>query len=371
MLNRRKIKILVDGHIFDHSMQGIATYINGLYNALVKFDEFEITICACDCEVLRTHFPDERFKFRRLTSHSKYKRLAFEIPNLIKVEKFDYAHFQYIVPLVKHCKFINTIHDLLFLDFPQYFPVSYRIKNKYLFKFSAKRSDIILTVSEYSKQALVEKFNLRNDHIHITPNAVKERVYDSLDVKRHFGLDKYLLYVSRFEPRKNQKGLLEAFINLDLFSKGYKLVFVGSKKEKIERDYYEELRIISDTRSGEGVKFYESLSDQELAALYQHASCFVFPSLAEGFGIPPIEAALNNCKVVCSNLTAMHDFQFFKYHIDPRNQFDLENSIRDILDDKNYDYEYCKIKVKELFSWDKIAFDFRDIIHKNFTKTKI
>lgn len=143
-----KIRILVDAHKFDHSFQGTATYIRGLYNALVEYDDIEITLCAHDLDLLKTIFTDSRFKFIQLQSPSKLKRLAFELPKIIKENGFDYLHCQYILPLFKHCKFINTIHDLLFLHFKQYFDWKYRFINGTLFRLSALRSDVVLTVSE-------------------------------------------------------------------------------------------------------------------------------------------------------------------------------------------------------------------------------
>ncbi|MCZ8285417.1 MAG: hypothetical protein O9353_08155 [Bacteroidia bacterium] len=121
-----KIKIFVDAHVFDSSYQGTTTYLAGLYKALVNDERFDITLGAHDIEHLKTIFTDPRFKFIALYSSSKYKRLFFEIPKLIKEKQFDFAHFQYITPLFKKCRYINTVHDLLFLDYPAYFPFSRR-----------------------------------------------------------------------------------------------------------------------------------------------------------------------------------------------------------------------------------------------------
>jgi len=225
-----KIKILVDAHIFDHSFQGTATYILGLYSALVEHDNFEIYLCAHDIENLKTIFINPKFKYIKLNSNSKFKRLIYELPLLIRREKFDYAHFQYVTPIVKTCKFINTIHDILFLDYTKYFPVSYIIKNYLLFKFSALRSDVILTVSDFSKKQLINKFNLTSESIVVTPNAVPIGISENVVSDRPFDLEKYILFVSRFEPRKNHIGLLNSFVRLHLHDKGYKLVFVGTKK---------------------------------------------------------------------------------------------------------------------------------------------
>jgi len=360
-----KIRILVDAHVIDHSFQGTATYIIGLYNALVKYDDIEITLCAFDVEKLMIHFSDERFKFIKLTTESKIKRLAIELPAIIKRERFDLAHFQYIAPLVKDCKFINTIHDLLFLEHKQYFSWSYRFKNMLLFKLSALRSDLILTVSNYSKDQIVKLFNIKADNIFVTPNAI------SLNPKREIfkpilASKKYILYVSRFEPRKNHIAVLRAYINLNLSKQGYDLVFVGSKKEPIEEYAYSNLVNAIPTNISDRVKFYEFLSYEELNYLYANASCFVFPSLAEGFGIPPIEAAINNCKVLSSNSTAMADFDFFKYKFDPNSQTDLEENLLAVLADNKYPFDSIRKSVESRFNWNTIAANYYKILTRNY-----
>jgi glycosyltransferase involved in cell wall biosynthesis len=363
-----QIKILVDGHVFDHSFQGKATYIIGIYNSIVKNENLRITICAQDIESLKLHFKDSRFEFIKLKYASKLIRLAIEFPRIIRKGNFHYAHFQYIVPFVKNCKFINTIHDILFLTYKQYFPLSYRLRNTILFRFSAKRSDIILTVSNYSKNDLIRRFNIPDKLIYVTPNAVDFPTLPSIDTIEHFRLGKYILYVSRFEPRKNHVGLLKAFYNLNLQEKGYKLVFVGSKKDKIEKQAYQKLVKLITLTQLECVEFFDHLSSIELNYLYNNASCFVFPSLAEGFGIPPIEAAVNNCKVVCSNQTAMRDFSFFKYLFDPNDQDEFDTQLHLALEDIDYDYKFYREKVLEIYNWNNIAEGFYHVILDNFAQ---
>ncbi|KIO77544.1 glycosyl transferase [Pedobacter lusitanus] len=366
-LIQKRIKILLDAHIFDHSFQGTATYMYGLYSALVEFERLEIFLCAHDTDHLKTLFPDPRFKFVKLNSGSRIKRLFTEYPRLIREGGYDYAHFQYIVPFVKNCKFINTIHDLLFLEFKQYFPWTYRMSRKVLFFASAKRSDIVLTVSEYSKIDVSEKFRIDQKNIHVTPNAVTITPGDepAVNIEQKYGISKYILYVSRFEPRKNHLGLLTAFLKLKLYDQGYHLVFIGSKKEKIEQDAFNELQKLIHDDVRKYIHFLEGISWPDLNAFYQQAEVFVFPSLAEGFGIPPVEAAMNGCKVVCSNQTAMSEFGFFKYLFNPGNQKQLEEMLQAALEDRDYPFEQIKQAISLKYNWKVIAGNFYNIINED------
>ena len=119
----RKIKILVDAHVFDHSYQGTATYIFGLYNSLVEKNHLEITLCGENISNLKKIFVNDKFCFIELPNGSRFKRLLKTNPSIIKEGRFDFVHFQYVLPLIKlkssgnSTKYINTIHDLLFLDF--------------------------------------------------------------------------------------------------------------------------------------------------------------------------------------------------------------------------------------------------------------
>jgi glycosyltransferase involved in cell wall biosynthesis len=353
-----KIKLFVDAHVFDTSYQGTTTYLKGLYNALVKDDAFEITLGAHNTEHLKTIFPDPRFRFIQLHTASKYKRLAFELPELIGRGGFDYAHFQYITPLFKKCRYINTIHDLLFMDFPDYFPFSYRFTKKYLFRFSAKKSDLICTVSDYSRQALVRHFGIDAGKIFITPNAVSAYTGHYQDVKEKYKIGKYILFVSRLEPRKNHLLMLKAFVELGLHEKGYHLVFIGRMDDVKTEAYHAYYNALPDQ-----VKRFvinaENIFYEELNSFYKQADLFVYPSVAEGFGIPPLEAAANGCKVLCSNRTAMADFDFFgKYLFDPHNEEEFKQKILSTLSDEKYPFEEIRRVVLEKYNWDAIAGDF-------------
>lgn len=291
-------------------------------------------------------------------------RLIFEIPKLIRQNKIQYAHFQYIVPPIKYCKYIVTIHDVLFLDYPEYFPLAYKIKNNFLFRTSAYYSDIILTVSEYSKVQIIKHY--KTNDVAVTPNAVEQIYFDDFDkkavqkkVKDHFGIENYWLFVSRWEPRKNHYTLLKAFIENGYY-KDHHLVFVGAKaiKNKTYDQYYNSLT----PEIQQKVIRLHHINQEELLDLTRGATLSAYPSIAEGFGIPPLESVAAKVPTICSNATAMGDFDFFGASLfNPLDVEELHRAAIHALEAKDLT-EQSKI-VKQKYSWALAAKAFMNAVN--------
>lgn len=348
------MKLLVDAHVFDGKFQGTRTYLEGLYTHMTQHKDIDFFFATQDIDGLKKVFgEDANIHYVRLNTNSRLRRLAFEFPRIIKKNKIDFAHFQYISPLCKSCKEIVTVHDLLFLDYPQYFPATYKIKNEFLFKRSAKRADILLTVSEFSKNEIVRHFSIPKEQIHITYNGILPATHiEDINLKELYGLDKFILTVSRIEPRKNHLSLLKAFVDLKLKEKGYKLVMVGSKDLLYTDffDYYNKL----DEDTKKKVIFLQ-VPFNHLVSLYRHCSLFVFPSYGEGFGIPPIEAVAYNAPLLCSNATAMSEFGLPEnLYFDPSNNEELKKKMESQLY-APMDNTLYKENVLSQYSWDIIA----------------
>lgn len=349
------MKILIDAHVFDGSFQGSRTYIQGIYRAMIPNNpNWEFHFLGHDTNLLRTTFGEAPNVFyHKLNYHNKYLRLLWEIPRFIRKHKIDYTHFQYITPLWKTVKYIVTTHDILFEEdrFKHYFPAKYKAINGFLFRRSAKQAAVLTTVSKYSKQKLHELYGLPLDSIYVTPNGVSEVTSQKSEryIQEKFGCEKYLLYVSRIEPRKNHLSLLKAFVNLKLYEQGYQLVFIGfyDIQSKALQEYMEAHKAVLRNH----VRFYSNIGGEDIHQFYFNAELFLYPSYAEGFGIPPLEAAVHEVPVICSNATAMKAFDFFGHHIDPTNQDELESAIVDALSGKTDDLIRTKALVLKQFDW--------------------
>lgn len=354
------MKILIDAHVFDGKFQGSRTYIKGLYTEMIRLKrDWNFYFIAKNTTNLEEEFgTHQNVHFLSLKHHNKFIRLFWEIPQLIKKHNIDYSHFQYITPLLKTGKFIVTNHDILFEEkrFQQFFPAKYRLINGTLFKRSAKLADILLTVSEYSKNKISELYKIKSEDITVTSNAINLNL-DHLEkdnyIKEKYNCKKYILYVSRIEPRKNHISILRAFKNLQLFEKGYELVFIGNQDIKdVEFD-----KFIKDNQSifKEKLHLFSNIAEFELKKFYVNSEFVVYPSFAEGFGIPPLEGAVYKKSVLCSKATAMAEFSFFDYFVDPYNQKEIEEAILKIINSESENLEGIQQTILKKYNWKKSA----------------
>jgi len=278
-----------------------------------------------------------------------------------------------VAPPRKNCLQIVTIHDLLFKDFPGEFSLAYKMTKGAAFYFSAKRADLVTTVSAYSKRAIIRHFSIPEDNIHVVPNGVSNFYFEpfdrekaALEVWEKFGFQHYILYVSRIEPRKNQVDLLKAYLDLKLYDQGKSLVFVG--KISIPVPQLKEIMQPLPEEIKQKIFFLEDISNDDLRLLYQATELFVYPSKGEGFGIPPLEAGAMGIPTICSNTTAMEDFSFFgDRHIHP-DITQLKASITRALAEPPPNLREISNTIRRRYGWEKAAITMNELIWKKVGK---
>lgn len=359
-------KLLVDAHTFDENHQGIRTFLKGVYSAIkLDSEDLEIILVANDIDNLQEEFKHQtNFKYIKLKHTNKYIRLAYEFPKIIRENKIDFAHFNYFLPLFlsKKCQYIVTIHDVLFVDFPQFFPLKYQIINTLLYKRSAYKAKFVTTVSKYSADMIRLNFKIPNKTITILPNATSPQYLENHDknadkqfIKENYQIENFIIYVSRIEPRKNHLMVVQAYHELELWNKGVALVFIGKETFKINEleDKIHEVNSISNNM----ITRLEDINNEELIKFYNAAELAVFPSLCEGFGIPPIESAILKTPTLCSNATAMSDFDFFdEYLFDASSKEVFKSKIETVVALHDPD-RLMRISqtIKQRYDWNKTA----------------
>ena len=196
----------------------------------------------------------------------------------------------------KGIKSVVTIHDLIFVRYPElYKSIDRKIYFK-KFKYAADNTDKIIAISEQTKNDIVEFLNVDESKIEVVyqgcHNVFKEDFSDKDKelLKAKYKLpDRFLLNVGTLEPRKNALSIVKAIKDIET-----NLVIVGRKTE-----YYNEIKnYITQHNLTDKVIFLEGLSLKELAVLYQSAELFIYPSVFEGFGIPIIEALFSKTPVI-------------------------------------------------------------------------
>jgi glycosyltransferase involved in cell wall biosynthesis len=353
-----KPKLFVDGRAFDKHFEGTRTYIENLYKIISDIGDFEILI-GSESDIPQVIFENSKnIKFIKYKKkQSKLQRAFLEIPEIISKNKIQASHFQYVTPPIKNSIQIVTIHDILFKDFPEQFDFNYRLIKGFTFYLSAMRANLVTTVSQYSKDALIRHFNLKPEDIHIIPNGVASSYFDAYDkieakanIMRKYGIDNFILNVSRIEPRKNQLDLLNAFIDLKLYNKNINLVFIG--KKDIEVPELDKVMNTLPDHISKNIFFLNNINNDDLKTFYQSSRIFVYPSLAEGFGIPPLEAAAFSIPTICSNKTAMADFKFFgTNHIAPDINTIKEALLNNLENQDEHQLEKTKKNIFKNYNW--------------------
>ena len=196
-------------------------------------------------------------------------------------------------------KTVVTVHDLIFIRFPQLYPPIDRRIYKAKFKHACKVADVIITISKQTKRDIIEFFGIDPDKIKVVYQGCHQVFQKEIEpsilekVRKKYTLpEKFILNVGTIEERKNLLSVVKAIKNLD----DVHLVVVGK-----ETNYTKQVvSYIADNQLDKRVSFLKNISIDELAALYQLAVIFVYPSIFEGFGIPIIEALFSKTPVITS-----------------------------------------------------------------------
>lgn len=360
------MKISIDARGINlYNGTGIGTYTDNLIRELLKIDnenEYSLFWAGTDYE---------RFKKANtkiiLTSkkHSAFYENHY-FPKYTKNNNIDIHHIpQNGMGLYDgySTNSIVTIHDLIPYILPETTGRGYLerfIKNMPYILDKAKG---ILTVSEYSKQDILKFFNhIPEEKIFVTPLAANsefkplDKDYCKNIIKNNFNFNSpYILYIGGFSSRKNARDLITAFDNISKeLNKPHVLLLGGSVKDEGKKliEYAQSLN------SNNNIIFTGFIEDKLLPILYNGAEVFVYPSLYEGFGLPPLEAMSCMTPVITTNVTSIPEVTKDNcILIEPNNIIALEDSLLNLLNNDLIREELSKkgySRSKEL-SWKETA----------------
>ncbi|OFW39936.1 MAG: hypothetical protein A3J29_19690 [Acidobacteria bacterium RIFCSPLOWO2_12_FULL_67_14b] len=291
---------------------GIGTYIRNLLIELSRLDQQTeyVVLCRPD-DVESGEVLGRNFRMVPETAPTYSIAEQIRIPLALSRERVQLVHEpHYVLPPAIRCRSVVTIHDCIHLMFPQYLPgkLAY-VYAKASMWFATRKADRILTVSEASKRDILRFFDVPPDKVSVIHNAIDERFLGPADTRRmdlvrqRYQLDHpFILYVGNIKPHKNIERLIDAFGRArEGGPAGLKLVIIGDEISK-----YPALRqAVHRHKLDKQVRFLGFQPQETLAAFYRLARAFVFPSLYEGFGLPPLEAMACGTPVVTSNVSSL------------------------------------------------------------------
>lgn len=237
---------------------------------------------------------------------------------ILEKERLDLLHVPHFnVPIRYRGGLVVTVHDLIQAHFPSQDNLMAQIKKigyKYVISQAMQKASKIIAVSDYTKQDIITTFGVESGKIQVIHNGVdekwssskvtpdkKKQVLKRLDLETPF-----FLYVGLSSPHKNLLRLVEAMAivrqELEKQDLSYQLALVGKKDERYLPAIME---LIQKKDMQDCVKILDHVSDEDLLVLYKSASAFVFPSLYEGFGLPPLEALQAGLPVLSSSATCL------------------------------------------------------------------
>jgi glycosyltransferase involved in cell wall biosynthesis len=288
----------------------------------------------------------------------------FLIPLYIKKNNPDVIHDTYhFAPFLflKKFKKVITVYDITPILYPETHKISRIFMHKYFFSPILKSSDKIISISENTKRDIIKHFKIPEDKIKVIPLAANEN-FRKLDenetskIKSKYNINfPFILYVGTLEPRKNIPNLLNAFYKIKKQQGiAHKLVIAGGKGWK----YNEIFETIEKLNLQNDVIFTGYVPDEDLPGLYNAADLFVYPSLYEGFGLPPLEAMQCGTPVITSNTSSLPEVVGDAgIMVNPHDIGELANKMYEVLTNKDLRKELSKkgIERAKLFSWKKCA----------------
>jgi glycosyltransferase involved in cell wall biosynthesis len=363
-----KIKILIDSVVLLSSLTGIGKYTNEVAKYLEKENDL-------DMNYFYGYYSKKRIKCGEMSQVKSLKAFLSNVSLLKKVSrkiliiisqvfatKYDLYWCPNFIPLAstKASKIVTTVHDLSFYIYPQWHPQE-RLDyiNTYFLK-NVQKSDWIITGSEFSKKEIVEYLGFDEEKITVIYHGVDQELYKVYDknilkvTKKKLELaDDFFLFVGSIEPRKNLLNLLKTYHILpDSIKKKYPLVLVGFKGWNND-DVMKEIE-----KEKNNIRYLGYLNDEELAHVYNLASLFIYPSLYEGFGIPPLEAMACGTAVISSDAASLPEVcDDAAIYINPNDYMDIAKKIELLVANQDKMNELISKGLKRVknFTWEKSA----------------
>lgn len=334
------IHLCIDARMINNS--GIGVYLKNYTEYILKKDIFRITLIGNKKEL-----------YKYFDKYSNWSLIESDVPiysireqiELYKMvpycDIFWSPHYNVPILPIKAKKRLVTIPDTAHLTLGDFlgFGVIKRLYAKYVFMFAVKKSDQITTISNFSKDEIKKYSNIDSNKIRVIYLGIDKYLFTRIEDKKRQNIVKlkynlpqeYVLYVGNVKPNKNLVSLVDGFAHIMHKNPNLNIVIVGKKDGFITNDMSIFEKVNQNANIESRVFFTGYVETEDLPVLYTLAKMFVFPSIYEGFGFPPLEAMACGCPVIASNVTSIPEVcEDAVIYIDPKNPIQIGIAIDDL-----------------------------------------
>jgi glycosyltransferase involved in cell wall biosynthesis len=373
------LHIAIDAHSVGSGLGGNETYATNLIEALAEIDSVNRYTLYVTQTAAIERFGDRwpNVELRHTLPHTPLVRIPITLSLELRRRPVDILHVQYTSPPFTPCPVVNTIHDLSFEHLPETFKRRSWRQMRLTIRRSAQTATQIITDSNFSREDILRTYKLSPDRVTATPLAASLKFKPEEDpseirrVRERYGIvGDYILTVGSIQPRKNLPRLINAFAALcrDSTIRPLPTLVIVGKRGWL---YEETLDAAENSQAKEHIRFTDYVPESDLPALYTGATCFVYPSYFEGFGIPPLEAMRCGTPTITGNLTCFPEIiADGGLMVDPFDERAILEAILQVFSDSNLRAELKKkgMKRASLFDWKETARQTLSVYEKVFAE---
>jgi len=340
------MEIYINGRFLMQRVTGVQRFALEIIKQLNKENDFKFVLLV-----------PKNYKATHELSHIEIRKVGNREGHLW--EQIDLVKYVKRKPLINLCNTapilkknqIVVIHDAAVYNSPKGFSFLFRNWYKIMFSFISKRAARILTISDFSTRELIKYLHVDKEKLGFISEGKEhfEEIKENQSVLEKFDLKKgrYVFAVSSLNPNKNFKALMDTASELS--KENFEIVIAGGTDPKVFGDV--------DIKNDK-IKYLGYITDEDLKGLYKNAGCFVFPSIYEGFGLPPLEAMSVGCPVIVSNVGPMPEVcEDAVVYFNPYNHFELTDKIKKVMGSESIKKELSVkgIEQAQKFSWKKAS----------------
>jgi glycosyltransferase involved in cell wall biosynthesis len=364
------MRFSVDAHAIGQHLTGNETYIRNLLNCFAALDRKADFVTYVSREDAFDEVP-ERFHKRRVAINP-FVRLGYDLPRRLRQDKPQLLHVQYTAPLFCPVPLVVSVHDVSFLEHPEYFTPFRALQLRFTVDRTVRAAARVLTPSEFSKRRILESYGLDESKVVVMPNGVCSTFHPiSREIAQRWAQSAlglavpFILTVGDLQPRKNHVNLIRAFEQLVRAypQLPHHLVVVGKPTWHAQeiREFARKCGV------ADRIHFTGFVSDADLVKLYGACDLFVYPSFYEGFGLPILEAMACGRAVACSNTSAMPEVaDSAALLFDPHSVDDILLTMRDMLLNPELRARMERLGAQRapMFSWETSAAKTLDLYYE-------